>query len=146
MTLPHLTPAYEKWAPVIARILLGFFFFHAAFFKIPTTESFSMVVQAAEAVGLPFPAVAVTLAFLLEFLGGLALLAGYHARSAAVLLAGFMVLIALFFYRNFADPMQVGQFLNCVAVAAGLLYVSVYGAHTVAVQACQLPSGMKELA
>lgn len=146
MTLPHLTPAYETWAPVAGRILLGLYFFHAAFFKIPGTESFDMVVQGAQAAGLPLPTVAVFLSFLLEFLGGLALLAGYHARSAAVLLAGFMVLIALFFYRNFVDPMQMGQFLNCIAVAAGLLYVSVYGAHTVAVQACQLPSGMKEVA
>jgi putative oxidoreductase len=146
MTLPHMTSVYEKWAPVLGRILLGLYFFHAAFFKIPGTESFGMVVQGAQMAGLPFPTVAVFLAFILEFIGGLALLAGYHARTAAVLLSGFMVLIAIFFFRNFADPMQVGMFLNCIAVAAGLLYVSVYGAQSVAVKACQLPSEVAQAA
>ncbi len=137
-----MTPTYEKWAPVVARILLGLYFFHASVYKIPTTESFDMVVQSAAAVGLPFPTVAVFLAFILEFFGGIALLAGYHARHVAVLLAGFLVVIALFFYRNIADPMQMGMFLNCIAVAAGLLYVSVYGAQNAAIKTCEMPAGV----
>jgi putative oxidoreductase len=145
MMLPHLTPVYEKWAPVVARVLLGAYFFHGSFYKIPGTAFFDMAVQGSQAVGLPFPVIAVSLAFLLEFFGGLALIVGFHTRTAAVLLSGFMVLIAIFFFRDWSSQMNMGMFINCIGVAAGLLYVSVYGAQNASLKTCQLPAGIQKV-
>lgn len=145
MTLPHLTPVYEAWAPVIARLIFGGMFLMGAFFKIPGTESFAMQVGMSGAVGIPFPMIAVTLAFILEALAGLALMVGWHTRTAAFLLAGFTALVALFFYRDLADQTQFGMFMSCLGLIAGLLYVSVYGAQNASVKTCPLPKGVVKM-
>lgn len=144
MTLPHLSPVYEKWAPVVARVILGLIFLQSAYYKIPGTEMFSMQVGASAQAGIPFAYAAVFLAFVLEVCAGLALVFGYNTRLAAFLLAGFTLLIALFFYRNLADQMQMAMFTSCLGYIAGLMYVSVYGAQSVAVKTCPLPRGLQK--
>ncbi|MCE9644119.1 DoxX family protein [Candidatus Parcubacteria bacterium] len=124
---------YRNWAPVLARLIFGATFLMAAYYKIPGTESFTMEVNMSAAAGIPFPLVAVFLAFLLELFGGLALVFGVWTRVAAFLLAPFVLLIALFFFRNLADQAQFGMFMSCMGLIAGLLYVSVYGARHAAV-------------
>lgn len=142
MTLPHLTPAYERFAPVVARVLFGLIFLQGAFYKIPGTEMFSLQVAASEAAGIPFAAIAVTLAFVLEVVAGLALVIGWKTRTAAAALVVFVALIAFFFGRNLADQMQMMTFFSCLQLIAGLLYVSVYGAQHLAVKTCPLPQGL----
>jgi putative oxidoreductase len=63
-----------------------------------------------------------------EVLGALAVIAGWHARIAAFLLAGFSVLAASLFHHNFGDPTQLILFLSDVAVAGGLLTLVANGA------------------
>lgn len=142
MKLPHLTRPYEQWAPVIARILFGALFLNSAFFKIPGTETFYMQVAMSAAVGIPFALIAVTLAFIVEVVAGIALIVGYNTRTAAAVLIVFTVLIALFFGRNLADQTQMMTFFSCVQLVAGLIYVSVYGAQKAAVATCPLPQGL----
>jgi|GEM_PF-647183 len=128
MILPPFTTSYETWAPVLARIIFAFIFLMSAFFKIPGSESFEMQVAMSGNVGIPFPLLAVTLAFILEVVAGIALLIGWHTRIAALLLALFTFVVALFFYRDWSDQMTMGLFISCLGYCAGLLYISVYGA------------------
>lgn len=134
MQLPHHNPLYVKWAPVIARIIFALTFLMSAFYKIPGTESFAMQVEMSGSVGIPLPFVAVTLAFILEVIAGIALLIGWHTRTAAILLAGFVFLVALFFYRDWSNQATFGLFISCLLEIAGLLYISVYGAESVAIK------------
>ena len=60
---------YALWAPVVARILFGVFFLQAAAFKFPGSAAFAGNV-AYTTDKLPFPALAVTLAFALEVVTG----------------------------------------------------------------------------
>lgn len=139
MTLPHLTRPYEVWAPVIGRVLFGLLFLSSAFYKIPGTDLFNMQVEASATAGIPFALIAVTLAFILEVVAGIALVIGWNTRLAAAALIVFVVFIAVFFGRNLADQTQMMTFFSCLQLIAGLLYVSVYGAQSVSVAKCTLP-------
>lgn len=134
MPLPHYSAVYEHWAPVVVRVLFGLIFLMSAYFKIPGTDSFMMQVDMSGAVGIPFPFVAVLLAFVLEVVGGVALVVGYHTRTAAAVLAAFVLLIAVFFYRDLSNQATFGLFMSCLTQAGGLIYVSVYGTQHVAMQ------------
>lgn len=142
MALPHFSRAYEHWAPVAVRVVFGAVFLLSAYYKIPGTDSFNMQVGMSGAVGIPLPIVAVTLAFILEVVAGVALIIGYHTRTAAVALAAFVLLIGVFFYRDWSDQVTFGYFMSCLTQAAGLVYVSVYGAQTIAYRKDPLPHGM----
>lgn len=142
MTLPHLTPVYEKWAPFVARLIFGAAFLMSAYFKIPGSEMFTMQVEMTAAAGVPFAYVAVLLAFVLELVAATALIIGWHTRTAAAALAVFVLIIAFVFFRNFADPAQFPMFMTALELTAGLIYVSVYGAQSIAVKKCQLPKGL----
>lgn len=130
---------YETWAPVIARIAFGLQFLLGAAFKIPGTAGFLMEAQQTASAGVPFATAAVFLAFLLEVITGLMLVFGWHARKAAFVLAFYVLLLALIFYRNIGDIMMMGEFVSHLAFIAGLLYVSVYGAQHFAVRKDPLP-------
>ncbi len=142
MTLPFLTRPYERWAPVVGRVLFGLLFLNGAFWKIPGTDMFAMQVAGAEAVGIPFATVAVTLAFILELVAGIMLVVGWNTRLAAFALILFVILIAAFYGRNLADMQQMTTFFTCLQIIAGLLYVSTYGAQRAAIATCPLPDGL----
>jgi putative oxidoreductase len=67
-------------------------------------------------------------ALLLEVVGSLSLLLGYRARAGGWLLLFFMVPTTLIFHTNLADPNQMIHLLKNLSVMGGLLYVAVYGA------------------
>lgn len=131
--LPHNATWYRNWAPVLARLIFGATFLMGAYYKIPSTESFQMEVAMSAAAGIPLATIAVPLAFLLELFGGLALIFGIGTRLAAFLLTPFVLLIALFFFRDWSNQAMFAEFMSCMTLIAGLLYVSVYGARTAAV-------------
>ncbi len=64
----------------------------------------------------------------LEIGAGPALLLGLGARTVAFLLAGFSLVTALVFHRDFADQIQQIMFLKNVAMAGGLLLLAKTGA------------------
>lgn len=130
---------YERWAPVVARVIMGLIFLMSAYYKIPGTESFAMQVGMSGAVGIPLPYLAVLAAFALEVVAGVALVIGWHTRTAAIALAVFVLLIALFFYRDWTDQTVFAGFMSCVVQIIGLVYISVYGAQHVAVKRDPLP-------
>jgi len=79
-----------------------------------------------ESVGVPGMLLPAVIA--LELLGGIAILVGFKARYAALLLAGFSFVAALIFHANFADQMQAILFMKNMAITGGLLYIFTNGA------------------
>lgn len=63
-----------------------------------------------------------------EVLAGIALLVGFQARIAALMLAGFSLLSAMLFHFNFSEQMQSILFMKNLAIAGGLLMVVSQGA------------------
>jgi putative oxidoreductase len=130
---------YENWAPVIGRIIFAGVFLMAAYGKIPGTEGFSSSVKYSAANGMPLPQLAVTLAFLLEAGAGIALLIGWKTRLAAFMLMLFVVLLTLIFHLDVSNQNAIRTLIRHLELIAGLLYVSVYGAHHAAISHSLLP-------
>jgi putative oxidoreductase len=83
--------------------------------------------------GLPMPEVGVVIAILVEVLGGLALVAGFGTRIAAVVLAVFTLGATFIFHNYWGVPaeMQMMQkllFNKNIAVIGGLLVLAAFGA------------------
>ena len=133
MSIYPYSNSYEKWAPFVARLVFGFQFLLGAWFKVPGTAGFTAEAGMTAAAGVPFATVMVALAFLLEVVCGVALIIGWHTRRAAFVLAIFTLALAFIFYRNITDIQTMGMFVSHLGFVAGLLYVSVYGAKSVAI-------------
>ena len=116
---------WEQYLPVVGRALLALIFIIAGTMKI---FGFAGTVGYIASVGLPMPEVVAVLTIVLEVGAGLALLVGFHARTAAWVLALFTLLATVLFHRNLADQMQMTLALKNLAMLGGLLYVAKYGA------------------
>jgi putative oxidoreductase len=115
---------------LIGRIVLAWFFVPAGFGKI---AGFAGTVAYATSAGLPMPQVGVAIALLIELVGGLMLLVGFKTRWAALALAIFAAVAALFFHNYWALPeaqqmMQKLNFTKNLAIAGGLLAFAAFGA------------------
>ena len=103
-------------AAAIGRILLALIFIVSGASKLfdpATTEA--MITGAGLPAGLAIP----TGAF--ELIGGIAIALGFMTRLFSILLAGFCLVTALFFHREFNDPVQAAMALKNVAIAGGFL-------------------------
>ena len=129
--------ALNRYGPLVARILIAAIFVLSGFGKI---GGFAGTVGYIGSVGLPLPQLATVLAIVVEVGGGLALLAGYGTRLAALALALF-TLVATFVFHNFwampAEQVMVQQlmFLKNIAVVGGLLVLAAHGAGAYSVDA-----------
>ena len=74
------------------------------------------------------PGMLLPLVILLEIGGGLALIVGWQTKWASYALAGFTLIAALIFHRNFGDQMQMIMFMKNLSIAGGLLILAVNGA------------------
>jgi putative oxidoreductase len=63
-----------------------------------------------------------------EVLGAIAIMVGWKTRITAVLLAGYTVLTAIIFHRNFGDQTQAAMFLKNLSIAGGFLLLAANGA------------------
>lgn len=112
-------------APLIGRILVALLFIPAGLGKI---AGFSGTVAYVASSGLPLPALGAVIAIVVEVGLATALLVGWQARWAALLIALFTLAVAFFFHRFWAAPpdqqmMQNINFFKNVAIAGGLLFV-----------------------
>jgi putative oxidoreductase len=73
------------------------------------------------------PAVLLPATIALEIGGGLAVLAGFYSRLAAVLLALFTLATGLIFHGNFTDNIQLALFLKNLAITGGFLLLFAHG-------------------
>lgn len=71
----------------------------------------------------------------LELLGSLAIIAGWHTRTVALLLAGFSVVSGVLFHSNFADQIQMIMFLKNLSIAGAFLLLAGNGAGVISVDA-----------
>ncbi len=115
---------WRNIADISGRILLGILFFNAGMGKLgggyEPTASYMRAMDVSPAL-LP-------LVIFTEVVLAMAVVMGFQTRIAALLLAGFSILTALFFHMDFSDPMQGIQLMKNLAIAGGLLVLSAHGA------------------
>lgn len=122
---------------VVARILMASIFISAGFSKI---LGFDGVTAYIASKGLPFPMVVAGLTVALEILGGLAVIIGYKARIAGLLLGLFSIVAAFIFHNFWAFPpeqvyLQNIMFMKNLSMAGGLFLLTVFGAGAYSVDA-----------
>ena len=112
------------------RLLLALLFLPAGLMKI---GGFAGTVGYIASKDLPMPALGAVIAIVVEVLGGLALLAGFGTRVAALVLAVFTVAASVIFHAYWAVPaeaqmVQQLMFFKNIAVVGGLLVLAAHGA------------------
>ena len=119
-------------APValIARILLALMFVLAGLSKFGNLSGTAGYIGSK---GLPLPMLLAIATAVLEVVGGLAIVVGYRARIAGLVLALFTLLASLLFHDFWslpAAPQMVPQlmFMKNISVAGGLLLLAAFGA------------------
>lgn len=113
----------ENITELAGRVLLAALFLLSGLGKLGAYGATAAYMASEGVPGALLPAVIAT-----EVLGALAIILGWKTRPVAVLMAGFSLLTALLFHRNFADQMQMTHFLKNVSIAGGFLLLAVKGA------------------
>lgn len=115
---------------LVGRLLLALLFLPAGISKI---GGFAGTAGYIASKGLPLPEVGAAIAILVEVLGGLALIAGFGTRVAALVLAVFTLAASVFFHNYWGVPadqafVQQLMFFKNIAVVGGLLVLAAHGA------------------
>jgi putative oxidoreductase len=116
---------------LIARILLAHIFLLSGIGKLGV--GYAPTQGYMESVGVP--GILLPLVIALELGGGVAVLAGFLTRWAALALAAFCIAGALLFHFDFKDQMQIINFMKNFAMAGGLLMLYVHGAGALSLDA-----------
>ena len=124
---------------LVGRLLLALMFVLAGFSKI---AGFAGTVGYMQSKGMPAAQLLAALTVVLEIGGGLMLIAGFHARWAALALALFTLLASVIFHNFWAMPaeqqmMQQLMFMKNLSVVGGLLLVAALGAGPASLDARQ---------
>lgn len=107
---------------LIARSSMSLIFILAGLSKIGGYTATQAYMETAGVPGVLLP-----LVIALELGGGLALLLGVGTRTSAAALAMFSLVAAVLFHADFADQMQSVLFMKNLAIAGGLLMVTLHG-------------------
>ena len=115
---------------LVGRLLMVVLFLPAGISKI---AGFVGTVGYIASKGAPLPEVAAIIAIIVEVGGGLALLLGFKARWAALVLAVFTLVATVIFHNYWAMPaaqqmVQQLMFMKNIAVIGGLLTLAAWGA------------------
>ena len=116
---------------LVARILLAHIFLISGVSKLGVGYAATQGYME----GMGVPGVLLPLVIALEIGGSLALIVGFFTRWAALALAGFSVVAAVIFHRNFGDQMQMIMFMKNVAMAGGLFLLCAHGAGAFSIDA-----------
>ncbi|MFC5584380.1 DoxX family protein [Nitratireductor kimnyeongensis] len=109
---------------LIGRILIAVIFIVSGFGKITNIGGTAGYFGS---MGLPMPMITAWVVALLELVGGLAIVAGFQTRIAAILLALFSVFSGVIAHFDFADQMQSIMFMKNLSMAGGLLVLAAFG-------------------
>jgi putative oxidoreductase len=117
-------------AAFAGRLLLAAIFLHEAWSKLTAYPAALAYMQAFGVPGLLLP-----FAIAVELGCGVLLVAGYHTRIAALLLAGFCLATAVLFHSRLGERNQLLHFEKDIAIAGGLLVLFAHGAGAWALEA-----------
>jgi putative oxidoreductase len=127
--------------PLFGRILLSSVFILSGISKI---TAFAMEEGYVVARHLPLPAVALTIALVIELAGGLAVLAGWCTKFTAWILFLYMI-PTTFLFHNFWAMQGADRYDNTIhfeknlAIMGGLLILAAFGAGAYSVDAARAP-------
>jgi putative oxidoreductase len=105
------------------RFLISLIFIISGFSKITSFAGTQAYMESAGVPGILLP-----LVIIVELIGGLAVVLGWHTRVAAFLLAGFSLVSAVLFHANFGDQIQMIMFMKNLGLAGGFLIIVALGA------------------
>jgi putative oxidoreductase len=108
---------------LLARAMMATIFLVEGWAKIRAYDEIVAYMQTYHVPGRLLPLVIVT-----ELCGGVLVLLGLGTRAAALALAGFSILTAIFFHRELSDPDQAINFYKNVAMAGGFVALVACGA------------------
>jgi putative oxidoreductase len=114
---------------LVGRILLALMFVISGFGKLTHFAGTAGYIGSA---GLPLPQVLAALTILLELGGGLALVFGFQARWAALVLGLFTGLVSFIFHPFWAVPAEQAMvtnllFMKNISVAGGMFLLAAMG-------------------
>jgi putative oxidoreductase len=116
---------------LLGRVLLGLYFLAPGISKI---TGFDAMLAYMTLHGVPLTGPLLVLTATLQIAGGLALIAGWQTRSAALMFAG-MTLVISFFMHDFWNAYDGGSqahelqnFIKNLGIFAGLLLLAAHGA------------------
>jgi putative oxidoreductase len=123
---------------LIARIFLSLIFLYSGVQKI---LHISGTQQSMAQHGLPLTGLFLAGAIFVEIFVGLALLLGFRARWAALILAIYLIPPTLIFHGQFSDQMQIIQFLKNFAIIGGLLMMAAFEGGRISLDALRKKRG-----
>ena len=126
----------QEAAALLGRLLIAALFLHEAWGKL---TGYSVAVTYAQAFGVP--GMLIPAAIAVEMGCGILILLGYHARAAALLLAGFCVATAFLFHTRLGNKNELLHFEKDLAIAGGLLVLFARGAGGWALDALRSGAG-----
>ena len=121
--------ALQAYGPLVGRILIAPLFLLSGYHKI---TSFSAVAATMAKAGMPAAEALLIGAIVLELVGGLMVLLGWHARLGALMLAVFTIAATLVFHNFWAVDAaqfrgQLNHFMKNLAILGGLVYIMAMG-------------------
>lgn len=128
----------HHWAALIGRILMGAVFILAAVYGYSYWQTSLKLLTDAH---LPYPAIALSIALLLKFLGGISLLLGYKTRVGVLLLLLFVIPATLLFHDFWNLSAELAQqasfdFFRNIFFVGALLFVAGFGPGCYSIDAC----------
>src|SRR5262249_47460570 len=107
-----MSPTIFDAAALAGRVLMAAIFLHEAYAKLTGCSAAAAYMQAFGVPGQLLP-----LAIAAELGGGVLILLGYHARAAALVLAGFCLLTAALFHAKLGNRNELLHFEKDLAIA-----------------------------
>lgn len=120
----------QKVAVLLGRICIALLFFQSGWHKIGGGFEPNVAVMVKK--GLPIPEVLLAVTIVMVFAGGLMILLGWYARTAALVLAFWMVPITIYYHAFWdADAAQLfnqtTHFMKNLAITGALLHLFAMG-------------------
>ena len=125
-----MNQSIQNFAALGGRLLLAAIFVISGLNKL---SDFSGTAAFMSGAGLPAAGFLLVLTILIEVVGGLMIVLGWHTRQLALILFLFMIPVTAVFHNPWAaaDPAQAQQqmihFLKNLAIMGGLLHLSAFG-------------------
>jgi len=130
----------SAFLPLAGRILMAAIFVMSGIGKIANPSGTLGYINA---MGLPFPELALAGAIGIEVVGGLLLIAGLYTRPVALALAAFSIVTGLVFHSAITDQNQMIHLMKNLAMAGGLLQIAAFGAGSLSLDARRSSSALR---